>query len=34
MSDLHADTHESTCRYIFPRIGRIRSTQEVLAALA
>jgi len=34
MSDLHADTHESTCRYIFPRIGRIRSTQQVLAALA
>jgi isochorismate hydrolase len=34
MSDLHADTHESTFRYVFPRIGRIRSTEEVLAALA
>jgi nicotinamidase-related amidase len=34
MSDLHADTHESTFRYVFPRIGRIRSTEQVLAALA
>jgi nicotinamidase-related amidase len=34
MSDLHADAHESTFRYVFPRIGRIRSTAQVLAALA
>jgi len=34
MSDLHAETHASTCRFIFPRIGRIRSTAQVLAALA
>jgi nicotinamidase-related amidase len=33
MSDLHADTHESTFRYVFPRIGRIRSTAQVIAAL-
>ncbi|SAL35107.1 hydrolase [Caballeronia humi] len=33
MSDLHADTHESTFRYVFPRIGRIRSTEQVIAAL-
>ncbi|CDY78225.1 Nicotinamidase/isochorismatase family protein [Caballeronia glathei] len=33
MSDLHADTHESTFRYVFPRIGRIRSTAQVVAAL-
>jgi nicotinamidase-related amidase len=33
MSDLHGDTHESTFRYVFPRIGRIRSTEQVLAAL-
>jgi nicotinamidase-related amidase len=34
MSDLHAETHASTCRFIFPRIGRIRSTAQVVAALA
>jgi nicotinamidase-related amidase len=34
MADLHADMHEATCRYIFPRIGRIRSTAQVLSALA
>jgi hypothetical protein len=34
MADLHADMHEATCRFIFPRIGRIRSTQQVLNALA
>jgi len=33
MSDLHADTHESTFRYVFPRVGRIRSTEQVIAAL-
>ncbi|VXC01067.1 Uncharacterized isochorismatase family protein YwoC [Burkholderia sp. 8Y] len=33
MSDLHAETHAITCRTIFPRIGRIRSTEQVLAAL-
>lgn len=33
MSDLHADTHESTFRCVFPRIGRIRSTEQVIAAL-
>jgi nicotinamidase-related amidase len=33
MSDLHADAHESTFRYVFPRIGRIRSTEQVIAAL-
>ncbi|WP_277184747.1 hydrolase [Caballeronia sp. BR00000012568055] len=34
MADLHADMHDATCRFIFPRIGRIRSTQQVLSALA
>ncbi|MDU2239512.1 MAG: hydrolase [Paenibacillus sp.] len=27
------EEHEYVCRYIFPRIGKIRSTEEVLAAL-
>ena len=33
MSDLHGDTHRVHVRYVFPRIGRIRSTEQVLAAL-
>jgi nicotinamidase-related amidase len=34
MADLNAEMHEATCKYIFPRIGRVRSTQQVLSALA
>ncbi|WP_244816911.1 hydrolase [Caballeronia sp. Lep1P3] len=34
MTDLHTEPHASTCRFIFPRIGRIRSTAQVLKALA
>jgi nicotinamidase-related amidase len=34
MSDLHADMHAATCQFIFPRMGRVRSTSQVLDALA
>lgn len=34
MTDLRADMHEAVCRHIFTRIGRVRSTGQVLAALA
>jgi nicotinamidase-related amidase len=34
MSDLHAEMHTATCRYIFPRIGRVRTTAQVVSALS
>ncbi len=34
MASLSPDEHASTVRTVFPRIGRVRSTAEVLAALA
>lgn len=34
MSAASAEGHASSCQNIFPRIGRVRSTDEVLAALA
>jgi nicotinamidase-related amidase len=34
MADLHADMHTATCKYIFPRMGRVRSTAQVVDALA
>ncbi|KMZ12437.1 Nicotinamidase/isochorismatase family protein [Candidatus Burkholderia humilis] len=34
MADLHAEMHDATCRFIFPRMGRVRSTQQVLSAIA
>ena len=33
MSASTTEEHEYVCRFIFPRIGKIRSTEEVLAAL-
>jgi nicotinamidase-related amidase len=34
MSSMSAETHEFPVKNIFPRLGKIRSTNEVLAALA
>jgi nicotinamidase-related amidase len=34
MADLHAEMHDATCRFIFPRMGRVRSTAQVLSAFA
>jgi nicotinamidase-related amidase len=34
MADLHAEMHDATCRFIFPRMGRVRSTEQVLSAIA
>jgi len=34
MASMSKDEHENSCRTIFPRIGIIRSTSEVLAALS
>jgi nicotinamidase-related amidase len=34
MADLQAEMHEATCKFIFPRMGRVRSTAQVLSALA
>ncbi len=33
MTGLSAVEHEHTLKYIFPRIGRIRTTEQILAAL-
>lgn len=33
MVSLTKDEHEASCRYIFPRIGKIRSTGEFLASI-
>jgi nicotinamidase-related amidase len=33
MNALSLEEHEHTCKYIFPRMGRIRSTDEIIAAL-
>jgi nicotinamidase-related amidase len=34
MADMTAEAHAFTCKHIFPRIARVRSTRQVLAALA
>ncbi|AIF46210.1 hydrolase [Dyella japonica] len=34
MSSTHADHHRFAVQNIFPRLGRVRSTEQVLAALA
>jgi nicotinamidase-related amidase len=34
MADLHAEMHVATCKHIFPRMGRVRSTAQVVDALA
>jgi nicotinamidase-related amidase len=34
MNALSAEEHQHTCKYIFPRIGRIRSTDEIVAAIS
>ncbi len=34
MSSTHADQHRFAVENIFPRLGRVRSTEQVLAALA
>lgn len=33
MAAMHADAHEATVRYVFPRLGLVRATDDVLAAL-
>ena len=33
MAAMTAEEHDHTCRFIFPRIGRIRSTEEIVEAL-
>jgi nicotinamidase-related amidase len=33
MTALSAEQHDHSCKYIFPRIGRIRSTEEICGAL-
>ncbi len=34
MNALSGEEHQHTCTYIFPRIGRIRSTDEIVAAIS
>ncbi len=34
MNALSVEEHQHTCKYIFPRIGRIRSTDEIVAAIS
>jgi nicotinamidase-related amidase len=34
MNALSVEEHQHTCTYIFPRMGRIRSTDEVVAAIS
>ena len=34
MSSLNAEAHRFTVSVVFPRIGRVRSTNEILQALA
>jgi len=34
MNALSVEEHQHTCTYIFPRIGRIRSTGEIVAAIS
>jgi nicotinamidase-related amidase len=34
MSSISAEAHQFAVKHIFPRMGRVRSTQEVVAELA
>jgi nicotinamidase-related amidase len=34
MSSVSSEAHEMTRKFVFPRIGRVRSTDEILQALA
>ncbi len=33
MTAMDAAQHENSCKYIFPRVGRLRKTDEIIAAL-